>query len=106
MELVESLLDGSGDREIVELDEEIGGLIQRKALGIGAQRGKVFEAEMKIATGRDGQALSEAGLKFIAARAHPLRIEGIFVAGVRRGDYVSDAFSDGHLRHLDRNFQG
>ena len=105
MELMESLLDGSGNGEIVEFDEEVGGLIQSEALGIGAQGSEIFEAQMKITASRDGEAVSEAGLKFIAAGANQFGVERIFVAGVRGGNHVSDAVGDGHFGHLEGNFQ-
>src|SRR6185437_1377730 len=106
MELMESLLDGSGNGEIIEFDEEVGGLIQSEAFGVGAEGGEIFEIQVEIAASCDVEAISEAGLKLVAAHADQFWVKRIFVAGVRRGNYVSDAVSDGHFRHLDGNFQG
>lgn len=105
MKLVKRLLDGSGNGEIVELDEQIRSVIQSKAFGIGAQGGEIFEAQVKIATCRNGEPVSKTGLKFIAARANQVCVKRIFAAGMGRGDYVSDAVGDGHFGHLHRDFQ-
>ena len=60
---------------------------------------------MKIAAGREFQAVADGGLKFVAALADHFRIEFVLRIGVRRPDDMRDSVRDGHFRHLNRRFQ-
>lgn len=104
LEFVQGLVHGGRDGVVGKFDEEIIFLVERVEGRMLADMLEIFEAQVEIAAGGDGETAVEAGLKFIPAHFYQFGNELVIGAGVRGGDDVRDAVADGHFSHGHGHF--
>jgi len=102
LKILKDLVHRGRNAIVVEFEEQVVFPIDAEGGGASAKSSKIFQAQMKIAAGGQGEAALEFFLKNSTDLAHLRIVEGVLGTGVGRSDDVGDAVVDGLFGHGER----
>ncbi len=102
LKILKDLVHRGRNAIVVEFEEQVVFPIDAEGGGVSANSSKIFQAQMKIAAGGQGEAAVEFFLKKSTDLAHLRIVERVVGTGVGRSDDVGDAVVDGLFGHGER----